>query len=174
MTDLPLSGAANPPITHRTYSALVRENDDLVGHVAYALYKRDKLKFCEEHADGNGGQLASSAELAIFIRSSNLRTRLDGYRSEAELLLRKMTEYQLEDAISQVEAEADAELLRKFRESKSWRRSTGEALLGSVVSALVWGAIVFVVYASKIGPERLVVDFFSSSKASAPASLTSP
>ena len=30
-------------VGHRTYSALVEDDTDLVGHVAYALYKRDKL-----------------------------------------------------------------------------------------------------------------------------------
>lgn len=87
------------PVAHKTYSALVPKQDDLVGHVAYALYKRDKLKFCEEFAVKHG-KPPGDAELEIFIHSANLTTRLQGYRTEAERLLETMAEYQLEDAIA--------------------------------------------------------------------------
>lgn len=149
------------PVDHRTYSALVPNERDLVGHVAYALYKRDKLKFCEEFLAKHGGTPAGAAELSIFIQSANLKTRLQGYRTEAEGLLETMTEYQLEDAIAQIKADADEKLLRKFSEAKSWRRTIAEALLGSFAVANFWAALVFVVYANKVGIERMAKDIWN-------------
>lgn len=148
------------PVQHKTYSALVPKDDDLVGHVAYALYKRDKLKFCEDYAAQNGGKPAGDPELAIFIQAANLATRLQGYRTEAERLLETMAEYQLEEAIEQIQADYNEKLLRKLSEAKSWGRSVLEALLGSVVVALVWGALVLVLYTNKVGPERVAKEIF--------------
>jgi len=33
---------------HLTYAKLVNDEGDRAGHVAYALYKRDKLKFIDQ------------------------------------------------------------------------------------------------------------------------------
>ena len=103
-------------ISHSTYSTLVRGDADLIGHVAYALYKRDKLKFCAAFAT-KYGRRPSTDEVGVFIASSNLDTRIDGYRCQAEILLETMTEYQLEDAVTQIKADADASLLRKLSQA---------------------------------------------------------
>ena len=117
----PTSGPAGfESISHSTYSTLVRGDADLIGHVAYALYKRDKLKFCDAFAS-KYGRRPSTDEVGVFIASSNLDTRIDGYRSQAETLLERMTEYQLEDAVMQIKADADASLLRKLSQAKPSR-----------------------------------------------------
>lgn len=148
---------AHAAIAHRTYSALVQADDDLVGHVAYALYKRDKLKFCES-VRASEGRLATQEEIATFIRACNLDTTLQGYRSQAELLLERMTEYQLEDAIAAVEAHAKDDLLQQLKQARSWSRSVAEALLGSVAVALMWAALILIVYGNRIGFARLMKD----------------
>lgn len=147
------------PINHSTYSTIVRGDSDLVGHVAYALYKRDKLKFCDSFLTKHG-RVPRADEVEIFIQTANLDTRIDGYRSQAELLLEAMTEYQLEDAIAQIEEDSRAELVRKLSESKSWGRSIAEALVGSIVVAVVWGALVLILYTNKVGLDRVAKDIF--------------
>lgn len=158
ITSLP--GASATRIQHGTYSALVLNDADLVGLVAYALYKRDKLKFCEKFAVKNHRETLPE-ELAIFIEGCNLDTRLQGYRAEAEQLLETMTEFQLEDAIEQVQRDSTEKLARKLSESKSWGRSIAEALLGSVVVAIVWGALVLVLYTNKVGVDRMAKDILN-------------
>jgi hypothetical protein len=158
---------SSPPITtgsasisHRTFSALVQNDADLVGHVAYALYKRDKLKFSEEFRARNSRE-PLPAEVEIFIVGCNLDTRLQGYRAEAELLLEAMTEYQLDDAIEQVRIDANEELARKLSESKSWGRSIAEALIGSVAVAVMWAALVLILYTNKVGFDRMAKDIMN-------------
>ena len=145
-------------VGHRTFSALVVDDTDLVGHVAYALYKRDKLKFCESEKLRAGAPL-SAQEIDTFIRACNLDTRIAAYRSEAERLLEQMTEYVLEEAIEEVKKENQETLVRKLSEGKSWKRAIAENFIGSVVVALVWAAIVFVVSANKVGSEKVIGDF---------------
>ena len=144
-------------ISHTTYSALVQNNADLVGHVAYALYKRDKLKFCESF-EVKHSRAASEDELSAFIHTCNLEARLNGYRAEAEKLLETMAEFQLEEAVKEIDRQKTEELARKLSESKSWLRSIAEAIVGSIVVALIWGALIFAVYANKFGPDRVFKD----------------
>lgn len=148
-----------PAIAHNTYSSLVQADDDLVGHVAYALYKRDKLKFCDDVAR-NQGRAPSADELSIFIRSSNLETRLQGYRTSAEALLGTFTELQLEEVVGKIEADADQRLLRELRASKSWVRVIQEGLVVSIVVALVWTVLVAALYAARIGPQKMLSEVF--------------
>jgi hypothetical protein len=141
------------------FKSLVIDDSDLVGHVAYALYKRDKLKFCDSEKLRTG-QPATQESIEHFIRGSSLDTRIESYRSEAERLLEQMTEYVLEDAIASVKREAEEELLRKLSEAKSWWRSITESLIGSVAVAIVWAVLVFVVSANRVGPEKVIGDVF--------------
>ena len=136
---------------------MVQADDDLVGHVAYALYKRDKLKFCEA-IRASEGRLATQEEIATFIRACNLDTTLKTYRSQAELLLERMTEYQLEDAISAIEEQAKDDLLQQLKQAKSWSRSVAEALLGSVAVAFMWAALVLVVWGNRVGFRNLAAE----------------
>ena len=133
---VPAAVAGLTAVEHRTFSALVQDDEDLVGHVAYSLYKRDKLKFCETERVRTAAP-ATHQTVDAFIRSCNLDTRISAYRAEAERLLEHMTEYVLEDAIEKVKREHQELLVRKLSESKSWWRSIAENLLGSLVVAIV-------------------------------------
>lgn len=146
-------------IDHRTYAELVTADDDLIGHVAYALYKRDKLKFCDS-VEKKHNRAATEDELAIFIQSANLDTRLQGYKTQAESLLERLGEYQLEEALKTMRSEFDGELNRRLSESKSWRRVAAEALFGSIVTALMWAGIVLVGYTSRVGPSQMMNHVF--------------
>ncbi|GAB3047176.1 hypothetical protein [Stenotrophomonas tumulicola] len=68
---------------HLTYAKLVNDEGDMAGHVAYALYKRDKLKFIEAFRLEKGRH-PSSVELEAFVVTANLALRVSAYRSEAE------------------------------------------------------------------------------------------
>lgn len=158
---------AGVTIRHNTYGQLVQDDDDLIGHVAYSLYKRDKLKFCDGLRQKHQRD-PTLAEVEIFIQSSTLDSRLEGYRTQSETLLERMMEYQLEEAMDRIQAESDKELQRKLSEPKAWSRSIAEALLGSLVTAAMWGAIVLVLYTNKVGLDKVAKDIFNIDMNAAP------
>jgi hypothetical protein len=168
----PASEEAASQIGHRTYAALVRDDADLIGHVAYALYKRDKLKFCDQEL---ARTKLPATQLAIdtFIRGCNLDTRIAAYRFEAERLLEQMTEYVLEDAIEKQESEYQDRLVRELSASKPWSRTILESLVGSVVIALVWALIVVVISTSRVGFDQVLGDVWNKDIRDRPAQ-TSP
>lgn len=143
---------------HGTFAALVQDDTDLVGHVAYSLYKSDKLKFCENETARTGVPVTQDV-IDGFIRGSILDTRIAAYRAQAEKLLEQMTEYVLEDAIQEVNKEHQETLVRKLSEGKSWSRAIAENFFGSVVVALVWALIVVMIAANKVGPDKVIGDF---------------
>ena len=155
------SGVGAP--AHGIFSALVQDDSDLVGHVAYALYKREKLKFCEAESKRTGNAVTQQS-IDAFILSCNLDTRIASYRSEAERLLEQMTEYVLADAIEQVKDEQREIFVRKLAEGKSWTRSIAENFIGSVVVALVWALVVVVIATNKVGPDRVIGDLMGKSE----------
>jgi hypothetical protein len=153
----PASGEAASGIGHRTYAAIVEDEADLIGHVAYALYKRDKLKFCEQEYARTKLPVTVQA-MDVFIRGCNLDTRIASYRLEAERLLEQMTEYVLEDAIEKLERDYQARLVRELSASKPWSRAILESLVGSVAIALVWAMIVVVISTSRVGFDQVLGD----------------
>ncbi|MEI6317440.1 MAG: hypothetical protein WCS09_02920 [Pseudomonadota bacterium] len=157
-------------VQHSTYSLLVEDDDDLIGHVAYALYKREKLKFCEAYVRKHNRE-PDVAALQTFIDGCNLDTRLRSYRSEAELLLGAMSEYQLEEAVKEIREDAKDDVIRQLKEAKSWRRLAGEGVFQSLVTAAFWAVLVLILYAGLVGPKQVLEDI--QTRAS-PPQLTAP
>lgn len=167
------------PIRHNTYHKLVSTPDDLIGHIAYSLYKRDKLTFCEGFR-AKRGRDPSSSEVEIFIES--VTSRSGGYRTEAEALAERFHEIQLGAALDRLDEEYKDKLLRALSTVKSWRRAVAEALIGNVVIVLIWTLILLAIYANKFGIGHVAKELIDlregvsgptappSSAASAPAS----
>ena len=59
---------------HLTYGTLVKDEGDMVGHVAYALYKRDKLSFIQairrrphsKHVRARAGTMGTIFHVALL------------------------------------------------------------------------------------------------------------
>ncbi len=147
------------PLAHRTYAVFVLDKDDMVGHVAYALYKRDKLDFCESVRERHVRD-ATSTELDAFIHAANLPMRIQAYRAEAESALEAMCEASLEVTFGQAQAAMDAELVRQLKEVKSWWRAVGENLVANLLAIAVTTLLVVLVYVSRSGAMKLLADTF--------------
>jgi len=92
---------------HRTFSKFVESPDDLSGLIAYALYKADKVAFCDAHPD---------ADVNGFILTANLASNISAYRLKAEIMLEDMTEEALGQAIEDIEKDRTAQLERMAKE----------------------------------------------------------
>lgn len=131
----------------------------MVGHVAYALYKRDKLHFCEA-IKAKEGREPLNQELVVFIQSSNLPKRIEAYRDEAEFLLEGFAEVALELTIADIEKSKNDELVRKLSEAKSWRRAIIENLVANLLALSVVALLAVVLYGTRIGFGNLLIDVF--------------
>ncbi len=146
---------------HSTYSSLVESDDDLIGHVAYALYKRDKLKFCDS-VHQKHGRMASTQELETFIHAAGMPTRIRAYRAEAELLLESFSEEMLDLATQDIQAEYHKKLTQELKQAKSISRSIIDSTIGNLLSIAVVALLVVIIYGTRIGFLPLLNDIFGA------------
>lgn len=158
-------------MAHTTYSALVQSDADMTGHVAYALYKRDKLKFCESFAAKNA-RPPSTAELKIFIDAANLPTRLEAYRTEAVAALQDFAQEVLEVQLSEQETSFNERLVRELRVARSWPRAIVENLIGNLLAIAVTALLVLLLYGARIGFVPLLGDVFGYDVTERPSAVS--
>ena len=151
--------AVTAPAAHTTYSELVQSDADMIGHVAYALYKRDKLKFCESIAAKQLRPVVVG-ELEVFIHSANLPTRLDAYRSEAEKALQDFAQEVLAVELDDAARDYHRKLSDELKVARSFWRAVGENLVANVLAIGVTALIVLVIYGTRIGLLPLLGDVF--------------
>lgn len=145
--------------THLTYASLVGGDNDMVGHVAYALYKRDKLAFIEK-MNADMDRNPTDEELSAFIMASNLQLRTDAYRSEAEQALQVFSQEVLSEAMSELERKYEKDLAVELSKSRSWLRAIAENLVANLLAVGVLALIAVAVYGTRIGFVNLAADVF--------------
>lgn len=128
--------------THNNYSLYVREERDLIGLVAYSLYKRHKLVFVNSEIERN--QSASPEAVRSFCHAYAQSHQVELLRDKAELLLETMTEELLNDAVSKLNKEYQEKLKKELKEGMPLGRSIFHSLMGNIatgafIALAVWG-----------------------------------
>ena len=85
------------------YSEIVEDENDMIGHIAYSLYKSNKIKYIEQYKEKNDGNLPNENELNTFHDSA--RTIIPALKIQAEQILSNFTQFTLEETISDIEQE---------------------------------------------------------------------
>lgn len=168
-------------VAHSTYAALVKADADMTGHVAYALYKRDKLKFCEAYNTAHSRQPSTEA-LDVFIQSTNLPTRLAAYRSEAEEALEGFAQEVLDVTLEKERAAMNQQLIAELKAARSFGRAVWENLVANILALAVGALIVAIIYGTRIGFVPMIADMFGydvkekpiASSSSAPTPQVAP
>jgi len=91
------------------YKKLVQSPDDVVGALAYALYKEEKIAYLTAFREEKGVD-PTDAELAELHRLTNVQQRIDSYRGQAERLLQAFLDDVLAEELLAKEAQLKAEL----------------------------------------------------------------
>jgi predicted PurR-regulated permease PerM len=85
------------------YSEIVEDENDMIGHIAYSLYKSSKIKYIEQFKIENGGNNPSEMDLNAFHMSA--RTTIPALKIQAEQVLSNFTQFALEETVSEIEKE---------------------------------------------------------------------
>lgn len=143
---------------HRTFSKFVESPDDLSGLIAYALYKADKVAFCDTHPD---------ADVNGFILTANLPTQVVAYRLKAELMLEDMTEEALGEAVEKIEKDyiSRAENIEK---ALGFWRGVGSNIIANLAALAISILVVVLVFGNKLNFWDGLYNYF---KSDAPAAV---
>lgn len=97
-----------PQKYNKVYESLVKNQNDIVGFIAYGLYKKSKQEYITTF-EKNFGKRPTSDELTTHVLCSEIPS-LEAYRKEAEQTL----EFLLEQAVSEKEAELEKNFQRNL------------------------------------------------------------
>ncbi|MBF1444151.1 MAG: hypothetical protein HXN53_00115 [Prevotella nigrescens] len=128
------------------YEKLVTANDDVLGLIAYGIYKQHKIEFItkikeEQHRD------PTEEECNSFFTASTTESQLTNYRSQAETLLSET----VGNIASEELKHHEAEMLRNYKKEikdcipGNWRSFLMSVLAG-VVSTILFLLIAGVFY----------------------------
>ena len=142
------------------YEKLTADPNDLVGALAYIIYKQQKVEFCKITSGGN----PSREEIERFHAIASLDASIAAYRSQAEAMAQAFLNEGLDDLVQRTEAETRQDVLYTYigttnsgvqaqltavntaldakRTLAGWARDVGGNLVVNVVTILVIGALV--------------------------------
>ncbi len=84
------------------YRELVESENDLVGAIAYSLYKRHKIEYINQ-CESETGNPPTNEQMAEFYRFSSSPTSLAGYRHKAEMILSSLLQFTTESIASDLQ-----------------------------------------------------------------------
>lgn len=120
------------------YEKLVANADDLVGLIAYGIYKRHKIEFID-NVKSEERREPSEEECKTFFLTAITKTQLDSYRSQAETILSET----VANIAAETIREKEEDLLRNYKESiKSFLPSKTRTFWISVAAGVVSAILV--------------------------------
>lgn len=128
------------------YSKLVSANDDLVGLIAYGIYKKHKIEFIEKIKSDTGHD-PTEAECQAFYSTSTTDSQLKNYRIQAETMISETISSVAQEELTDFEQEMYKNYLSGIKSCipSNWS-SFGFSVLAGVVSTLVFTVIAGIFY----------------------------
>lgn len=135
------------------FSKLVENDADIVGHIAYALYKSDKVNYIENFKESNKRE-PTDEDLDAFHSVSSQIESVKKYRFIAAHILRDFMDNSLEESIENIEQECNsrhAEIIRDVikpllpkKKSTVFWHGVLQSVAGAFIFALIVAAFVFI------------------------------
>lgn len=126
------------------YSKLVRDEDDFVGHIAYALYKAEKVAYIEKFKSEHGGQEPTEEDLKPFNDMTSTELRLSMYEQHAQRKFRDWLNDTLGEVGRGIEQDCNAnhlelitQALQPMKAEPTWKQYL-HGILQSVLGAFIF------------------------------------
>ena len=92
-----------PPRYNFIYGRLVTQPNDIIGIIAYARYKQQKIEWIGKFKADHGGAEPTQADLEPFHTVTNTDTSIDGYRLQAKEILDEFISKSIAQASQDIE-----------------------------------------------------------------------
>lgn len=134
----------------RVYSLLVHGEDDLVGQVAYAIYKQHKIEKIARFSTTKK-RLPSDEELSSFMENAESENQLRFYNDRAMNILKDFLEKSLANTVDEIDAQTKAEYDARINELLKELKPKGfmyGVLQGVLASLLFFAGGIFLLLAT--------------------------
>lgn len=134
------------------YSKLVESETDIIGHIAYSLYKTDKIDFINEFKRNNEKD-PEEEDFNLFHLTLGGEGQLERYKMEANLILQNFCNNTLETTIKEIEKIKEANIRSSLKEivhelnPKTWKSilsNIAYSFVGAFLLAILGAAFVFI------------------------------
>lgn len=147
---------------------MVEHENDMVGLIAYSLYKRDKIAFMKKHFD-ESGRVPNEEEKMAFYRTSTLPGPVSAYRAQATYLMQQMYDYLLGVQVAEIEEKYQGKLVDELKKAHPFMTGVWQHLLAGLLIWAVVGFVILVVYGHKVGYKEVAKDLMADKPAAAAA-----
>ncbi|RZL65971.1 MAG: hypothetical protein EOP81_02355 [Variovorax sp.] len=144
---------------HDTYSQLVQEHDDLVGLVAYSLYKQQKIDFLERHRTENCSVDVPAHVVDVFCATYRNPMQVQLLRDHASALLSEMAEAVLADAEKPLKDAYQQDLIRQLKEGPRWWQGAIIGAVGNILFAALIALVLFGISAQNKGLGPAIINW---------------
>lgn len=141
------------------YKQLVEDRGDIIGHIAYALYKEDKIEYINKFKKEHNNNEPTEDDLKPFNDMSCTSGSIDKYKFVASSILQSFLENSLEETKRDIEDSINRnhiELIRKAIEpirpaslGKSYLHGIAQSVIGAALFMIFMCALVFLLNFSK-------------------------
>ena len=67
------------------YNKVVHDDADIIGHIAYSMYKDEKIRFIEDFKNKHNGSYPTEDDIKYFNDINSTDSSIERYRSSASL-----------------------------------------------------------------------------------------
>lgn len=131
------------------YSQLVDGDNDIIGHVAYSLYKADKINYIEKFKEENPDSDLSEEDLKPFHDISCMKGSIDKYKMQAVSILQiflddtlSSTTKQMEDNFINTHKEIIKDVVKEWKPKSFWN-GIWQSLIAAFIFMFVMCALIF-------------------------------
>lgn len=155
------------------YTEFVENENDMIGHIAYSLYKSNKIQYIKQYKEDNEDKTPSEDDLEAFHKVS--RTTVSALKIQAQQILLNFTQVTLDETVSEIEDKIKENQENRLKEiinpiipkNKSpwdgfWMSVLVKGTQTAVVGFFIF-LIVFAASASKVGFWNAVKGFIPGS-----------
>lgn len=134
------------------FKKLVEDNNDIIGSVAYAFYKQQKLEYIERYNKEHGHDPDDKA-IADFHIMSGSDSAIAAYKKQAESVFNEVLDSLYEQHIKArldeaVEETKQSVLMREIENISSLKSMALNGLVGGIVSAVLVALLTLVIWFS--------------------------
>lgn len=142
------------------FNELVANDDDILGQLAYAAYKRQKIEFIQVFRDKNGTD-PEEKDLSPFHEISNGMIQIGSYRAQAARLAEDFLESSLAAEMNGLKKYYSAKANNEIRTARAgfWK-GVSQSLIASGLFTLLIGCLVFFTWSLKQGPRQVIEQVF--------------
>lgn len=127
---------------HNNYKLYVKDPNDIVGRVAYSIYKQHKISFLEKEL-ATTGQAATQAKIDTFCDLYGNPQQVELLQQEAGRYLAGLNSELLRDTVKKIQVDYDKKLVKELKESGGIWRAIRYSIAGNIATGILIAGVMF-------------------------------